>query len=61
MHAALISGSTSWRIRNPINLLGSKAVGEPPFVLGISVWAAAKQALSSLCRAGPPAWAAGNE
>jgi xanthine dehydrogenase large subunit len=33
---------------NPINLLGSKAVGEPPFVLGLSVWAAAKQALSNL-------------
>jgi xanthine dehydrogenase large subunit len=33
---------------NPINLLGSKAVGEPPLVLGLSVWAAAKQALSSL-------------
>jgi xanthine dehydrogenase large subunit len=33
---------------NPINLLGSKAVGEPPFVLGLSVWAAAKQALSTL-------------
>ena len=38
---------------NPINLLGSKAVGEPPFVLGLSVWAAAKQALSSL-HAGRP-------
>jgi xanthine dehydrogenase large subunit len=33
---------------NPINLLGSKAVGEPPFVLGISVGMAAKSALSSL-------------
>jgi xanthine dehydrogenase large subunit len=33
---------------NPINLLGSKAVGEPPFVLAISVGAAAKSALSSL-------------
>ena len=33
---------------NPINLLGSKAVGEPPFVLGISVGAAAKSALSNL-------------
>jgi xanthine dehydrogenase molybdopterin binding subunit len=31
---------------NPINLLGSKAVGEPPFVLGLSVWAAAKQAVA---------------
>lgn len=27
---------------------GSKAVGEPPFVLGISVWTAVKNALSSL-------------
>ena len=33
---------------SPINLLGSKAVGEPPFVLGISVGMAAKSALSSL-------------
>ena len=33
---------------NPINLLGSKAVGEPPFVLGISVGMAAKSALSGL-------------
>jgi xanthine dehydrogenase large subunit len=33
---------------NPPNLLGSKAVGEPPFVLGLSVWAAAKQALSTV-------------
>jgi xanthine dehydrogenase large subunit len=32
---------------NPINLLGSKAVGEPPFVLGISVGFAAKSALAS--------------
>jgi xanthine dehydrogenase molybdopterin binding subunit/xanthine dehydrogenase small subunit len=31
-----------------INLLSSKAVGEPPFVLGLSVWAAAKQALAGL-------------
>jgi xanthine dehydrogenase molybdopterin binding subunit/xanthine dehydrogenase small subunit len=33
---------------NRMNLLGSKAVGEPPFVLGLSVWAAAKQAIASL-------------
>jgi xanthine dehydrogenase molybdopterin binding subunit/xanthine dehydrogenase small subunit len=33
---------------NRMNLMGSKAVGEPPFVLGLSVWAAAKQALTSL-------------
>ena len=33
---------------NRMNLLGSKAVGEPPFVLGLSVWAAAKQALAGL-------------
>jgi xanthine dehydrogenase large subunit len=31
---------------NRMNLLGSKAVGEPPFVLGLSVWAAAKQAVA---------------
>ena len=33
---------------NPQNLLGSKAVGEPPFVLGISVWAAVKDALRGI-------------
>jgi len=31
---------------NTENVRGSKAVGEPPFVLGISVWAAVKNALS---------------
>ncbi len=30
---------------NPVNVFGSKAVGEPPFVLGISVWAAVKDGL----------------
>jgi xanthine dehydrogenase large subunit len=33
---------------SPMNLLGSKAVGEPPFVLGLSVWAAAKQAIAGV-------------
>jgi len=31
---------------NSVNLLHSKAVGEPPLLLAISVWTAAKQALS---------------
>ncbi|MFL5783977.1 MAG: molybdopterin cofactor-binding domain-containing protein, partial [Bacteriovoracaceae bacterium] len=31
---------------NKVNVYGSKAVGEPPFLLGISVWAAVKNALS---------------
>ncbi len=31
---------------NTINIRGSKAVGEPPLLLGISVWAAIKHALS---------------
>jgi xanthine dehydrogenase large subunit len=31
---------------NPLNVHGSKAVGEPPLLLGISVWAACKHALS---------------
>jgi xanthine dehydrogenase large subunit len=39
----------------PRNLLGSKAVGEPPFVLGLSVWAAVKQALSGLTPGRAPA------
>ncbi len=39
---------------NPMNLLGSKAVGEPPFVLGISVGLAAKAAISSLSRGHSP-------
>ena len=30
---------------NPSNVAGSKAVGEPPFVLGLGVWAAVKDAL----------------
>jgi xanthine dehydrogenase large subunit len=38
---------------NPVNLLGSKAVGEPPFVLGLSVWAAAKAALGHTLRKRP--------
>ncbi|MBI2215158.1 MAG: xanthine dehydrogenase molybdopterin binding subunit [Acidobacteria bacterium] len=33
---------------NTANVKGSKAVGEPPLLLGISVWAAAKQALLSV-------------
>jgi xanthine dehydrogenase large subunit len=31
-----------------VSLMGSKAMGEPPLLLGISVWAAAKNALSYL-------------
>jgi len=31
---------------NAINVKGSKAVGEPPLVLGLAVWAAVKNALS---------------
>jgi xanthine dehydrogenase large subunit len=31
---------------NTVNVRGTKAVGEPPFVLGISVWTAVKHALS---------------
>lgn len=31
---------------NTVNIRGSKAVGEPPLMLGISVWAAVKNALS---------------
>jgi xanthine dehydrogenase large subunit len=31
---------------NRMNIYGSKAVGEPPLLLGVSVWAAVKQALS---------------
>ncbi len=33
---------------NPVNIKGTKAVGEPPFVLALSVWTAIKYALSSL-------------
>jgi xanthine dehydrogenase large subunit len=32
---------------NVVNVRRSKAVGEPPFVLGLSVWTAAKDALNS--------------
>ena len=31
---------------NPVNLYGSKAVGEPPLLMAISVWCAVKHALS---------------
>jgi xanthine dehydrogenase molybdopterin-binding subunit B len=44
------------RSAEPANLLGSKGLGEPPFVLGLSVWAAVKQALGAerrLARTGP--------
>jgi xanthine dehydrogenase large subunit len=34
------------RQENPLNLYGSKAVGEPPLLLAVSVWAAIKHALS---------------
>jgi xanthine dehydrogenase large subunit len=43
LHVAFLEGP-----EDRTTLLGSKAVGEPPFVLGISVWAAVKQALSGL-------------
>jgi xanthine dehydrogenase large subunit len=32
--------------QNPVNLYGSKAVGEPPLLLAVSVWTAIKHALS---------------
>jgi xanthine dehydrogenase large subunit len=32
--------------QNPMNIYGSKAVGEPPLLLGVSVWAAVKHALT---------------
>ena len=38
------------------NVYGSKAVGEPPFMLAISVWEAVRDAVASArCRAGLPA------
>jgi len=33
-------------VENPVNLAGSKAVGEPPLLTAISVWCAVKHALS---------------
>lgn len=33
---------------NIVNVRGSKAVGEPPFLLSISIWTAAKQAIGQL-------------
>src|SRR6266850_6507926 len=32
-------------VENPVNIRSSKAVGEPPLLLGISVWCAVKNAL----------------
>jgi xanthine dehydrogenase large subunit len=34
---------------NDFNILKSKAVGEPPFLLGISVWTSIKNAIQSVC------------
>ena len=31
---------------NTVNIYGSKAVGEPPLLLGVAVWTAVKHALS---------------
>ncbi len=33
---------------NPVNVVGTKAVGEPPLCLGLSVWCAVKYALGSV-------------
>ncbi len=35
-------------IENPVNIHGSKAVGEPPLLMAISIWAAVKHALGFL-------------
>jgi xanthine dehydrogenase large subunit len=32
-------------VENPVNVAGSKAVGEPPLLMAISVWCAVKHAL----------------
>ncbi|HYO09070.1 MAG TPA: xanthine dehydrogenase molybdopterin binding subunit [Tepidisphaeraceae bacterium] len=40
---------------NAVSLYRSKALGEPPLLLGISVWAAVKDALSHAAPAGEPA------
>lgn len=41
--------NVNWLDRqNPVNVKGTKAVGEPPLVLGLSVWCAVKYALRSL-------------
>ena len=37
---------------NTVSLYRSKALGEPPLLLGISVWAAAKNALSFVSNGG---------
>jgi xanthine dehydrogenase large subunit len=41
--------------RNEVSLYRSKAVGEPPLLLGLSVWLAVKNALSYLSEAPPAA------
>ncbi|MGZ8868460.1 MAG: xanthine dehydrogenase molybdopterin binding subunit [Thermoanaerobaculia bacterium] len=38
---------------NPVNLYGSKAVGEPPLLMSISVWCAVKHALSFVSNGSP--------
>jgi xanthine dehydrogenase large subunit len=39
---------------NDLNIYSSKAVGEPPLLLGVSVWAAVKHALCSISGEGVP-------
>ena len=39
---------------NPVNIRGSKAVGEPPLLMAISVWCAVKNALSYLSNGRAP-------
>ncbi len=39
---------------NTVNVKGSKAVGEPPFLLAVSVWAAIKHALSFISNGSVP-------
>ena len=44
-----------WHEPNPEdNVFGSKAVGEPPFMLAISVWEALRDAVASTRAAGEP-------
>jgi xanthine dehydrogenase large subunit len=39
---------------NVVNVAGTKAVGEPPLCLGLSVWCAVKYALRAVCRGSIP-------
>jgi xanthine dehydrogenase large subunit len=50
-HAGALQGGPVARANREDNVGGSKAVGEPPFMLAISVWEALRDAVATRCSA----------